>query len=537
MAHAPAATMPRRGQGLQGPYQAPAACSATPAPEQAPLMADPLRFCKHKYITLPAVCAVCTMPESQGLALSKLRFSLKFMFWFKNSLPNALYSQTRLQQLPQIPVKASDYTVLERPTSFHQRILELISQARERIMMTMLYLQDDEAGNEIMQALYEAQKRNPQLYIRVYVDFHRAQRGLIGGKGEQRTNAQMYASYAADVDHPPAVYGVPVKRRELFGVMHLKGFVFDDTVLYSGASINKVYLNYNKEKYRLDRYHEIHSRELADTMCHYTNEAFHQNFAVQDFSQGNIRPARDIRGEIKALQRSLARSQYSFKSSRRIKDDEVGITPLAGLGKRNNQLNRSILWALDSARKQIFICTPYFNPPRILQEHLEMALDRDVEVTIVVGDKVANDFYIPPEQNFSTIGAIPYVYEQNLRDLLTRQHRHIESGKLNVYLWRDGINTYHLKGIFIDRHLAVITGNNLNPRAWGLDLENGLFVHDPNHLLQEKFMHEKQYILRHTTRMNSVNDLEKFEDYPEQVQKILKKVRRLRASFILKKLL
>lgn len=459
------------------------------------------------------------------------------MLWFKNSLPNALYSQTRLQQLPQIAVKASDYTILERPTSFHKRILELIAQAKERIMMTMLYLNDDEAGNEIMQALYEAQKKNPQLYIRVYVDFHRAQRGLIGGSPDQNTNAQMYARYAQNIDHPPAIYGVPVKKRELFGVMHLKGFVFDDIVLYSGASINKVYLNYKREKYRLDRYHEIHSKELADTLCNYTNESFHRNFAVQDFSTPNIKPAKDIKLEIKELQRYLTTSQYNFKGARKLKDDEVGITPLAGLGKGNNLLNRSILWAIASARKNIFLCTPYFNPPKILQEHLERALERGIEVTMIVGDKVANDFYIAPEQNFSTIGAIPYVYEQNLRDLITRQQKYIDEGKLNVYLWRDGINTYHLKGLFIDRHLAVITGNNLNPRAWALDLENGLFVNDPNHLLQEKFMHEKQYILRHTQRITSIEDLEKFEDYPEQVKKILKKVRRLRASFILKKLL
>ena len=108
----------------------------------------------------------------------------------KNNSPSTLYSQTRLQRAPQIAVKANDYSVLERPSLFHQRILELISKAQERIMMTLLYLQDDEAGQEIMQALYEAQARNPQLYIRIYVDFHRAQRGRIGEAGG-RTNAQM----------------------------------------------------------------------------------------------------------------------------------------------------------------------------------------------------------------------------------------------------------------------------------------------------------------------------------------------------------
>lgn len=459
------------------------------------------------------------------------------MLGFKNSFPTALYSQTRLQQLPQIAVKASDYSILERPSAFHQRILELIAGARERIMMTMLYLQDDEAGREVMQALYDAQARNPQLYIRIYVDFHRAQRGLIGAQGAVATNSQMYQRYATDIDHPPAVYGVPVKRREIFGVMHLKGFVFDDTVLYSGASINDVYLNFGKRRYRLDRYHEIHSKDLADTMCKYTNEVFHQNFAVQDFSQGKIRPARDIKNEIKALQRSLADSQYLFKGSRRIHEDEIGITPVVGLGKRNNMLNRSIMWAIASARKSIFICTPYFNPPSILQENLEQALRRGIELTIVVGDKVANDFYIAPDKPFSPIGAIPYVYEQNLRQFVSRFQQEITSGQLKVNLWCNGDNTYHLKGMFVDRHLAIITGNNLNPRAWNLDLENGLIINDPNHLLQEKFMHEKQYILKHTHEIRSTDDLDAFENYPEQVQKLLKKVRRFRASFFLKRLL
>lgn len=459
------------------------------------------------------------------------------MFLFKNSLPNSIYSQTRLQQMPQIAVKASGYNILERPANFHQRVLELIASAKVRIMMTMLYLQDDEAGREVMEALYEAKRRNPKLYIRVYVDFHRAQRGLIGATGDSRTNADMYRDFAQDQELAPHVYGVPVKRREIFGVMHLKGFVFDDTVLYSGASINNVYFNYANQKYRLDRYHEIQSKELANSFCRFTNEVFHINYAVQDFSQGNIRPAKEMKNEIKMLQRSLTKAQYTVKAARKLQDDEVGITPLSGLSKKNNQLNRSIIWALDSARKHIFICTPYFNPPKELLEHLEMALERNVEITIVVGDKVANDFYISPDKPFSPIGAIPYVYEQNLKEMVQRHKHHIDAGKLNIHLWRDGINTYHLKGMFIDRNLAVITGNNLNPRAWALDLENGLFINDPNHLLSEKFMHEKQYILHHTTKITSVDQLDSFDSYPEQVQKILKKVRRLRASFIIKKLL
>ena len=56
-----------------------------------------------------------------------------------------------------------------------------------------------------------------------------------------------------------AIYGVPVQNRELFGVLHLKGFVIDDTVMYSGASLNDVYLA-RHGRYRLDRYHRVAPR-------------------------------------------------------------------------------------------------------------------------------------------------------------------------------------------------------------------------------------------------------------------------------------
>src|SRR5574344_3130904 len=199
------------------------------------------------------------------------------LFWKKN-LSSALYCQTRLQQLPTIPVDASAYNILETPHRCLTRILELIASAKERILITALYLQDDETGRAILKALYEAKEKNPKLYVRVYVDFHRAQRGLIG-KGTSLGNSELYYSLAKDCETPPAVYGVPVKRREIFGVMHLKGFVFDDTVLYSGASINNVYLE-KFDRYRIDRYHEIVSHELTDSLCNYCTDVFHQNGAV-----------------------------------------------------------------------------------------------------------------------------------------------------------------------------------------------------------------------------------------------------------------
>ncbi|MCR5536804.1 MAG: CDP-diacylglycerol--serine O-phosphatidyltransferase [Succinivibrio sp.] len=456
------------------------------------------------------------------------------MFFWNKNLPSQLYCQTRLQQLPAIAVPADQYNILETPPHFHRRMLDLIEHAQQRILMTLLYLQDDELGNEILDALYAAKQRNPKLYIRVYVDFHRAQRGLIG-KGPSLGNSELYYHKAEGVDAPPAIYGVPVKRREIFGVMHLKGCVFDNTVLYSGASVNNVYLGYNNH-YRLDRYHEIHSKELADAMSTYVTEAFHLNYAVQDFSQSKVKSAKEIRDEIKELRHHLTKVQYQFHGDK-LHKQEVGITPIAGLGKRQNQLNRALLWLLGAPHDSLFICTPYFNPPKAVTQAIEDALSKGIHVTLVVGDKSANDFFIPPDEPFSTVGAVPYIYEQNLKTFLTRNDAYLKQGNLDLRLWQDGTNTYHVKGIFVDHNLAMITGNNLNPRAWGLDLENGLIIHDPNHLLQEKFMHEQQFILKHTQRIKSADEIQSFEEYPEQVKKLLNKVKRFKASIFIKQLL
>ena len=456
------------------------------------------------------------------------------MLFFRKDLPTSLYCQTKLKQLPHIAVKASGYNILERPEHFHARMLELIHSATKRITLNLLYLQDDRAGQEIMQALYQAQQEHPQLHIRVYVDFHRAQRGLIG-QDKSPGNAAMYYHMAENCPHPPAIYGVPVKKREIFGVMHLKGCVFDNTVLYSGASVNEVYLNY-AGRYRLDRYHEIYSRELADCLNDFATKAFHINFAVQDFSQGQVRNAREIKDEIKQLRRHLTQIHYNLRDTR-LRADEIGVTPLVGLGKNGNQLNRTILWAITAAKREIFLCTPYFNPPKTLLVALENALLRGVKITIVVGDKKANDFYIADSEKFSAIGAVPYIYEQNLRAFVEKYQSRITAGQLKVMLWSDGDNTYHLKGMFVDSSYALITGNNLNPRAWALDLENGLLVYDPHQLMQEKYRHEQQFILRHTTEIKDYSQLENVEQYPEHVRRILDKVRRFRASHIIKRLL
>ncbi len=117
------------------------------------------------------------------------------------------------------------------------------------------------------------------------------------------------------------------------------------------------------------------------------------------------------------------------------------------------------------------ICTRHiFNFPRTLQHKIATLLENGKRVEIIVGDKVANDFYIPPEQPFKMKEALPYLYESNLRRFCEKGETQIENGQLVVRLWRDGDNTYHLKGVWVE--LTVI----FYLRAIILTLERGVWM-------------------------------------------------------------
>ena len=158
-------------------------------------------------------------------------------------------------------------------------------------------------------------------------------------------------------------------------------------------------------------------------------------------------------------------------------------------------------------------------------------------IDIIVGDKTANDFYIPPSEPFKVISALPYLYEISLRRFAKRHHRSVDSGQLNLHLWKDADNTYHLKGMWVDQRYTLLTGNNLNPRAFRLDLENALLIDDPKGELLAPRRQELAQIFQHTTRIERYQALETLPDYPTGVAKFLKRVSRVRIERLLYRIL
>lgn len=442
-----------------------------------------------------------------------------------------------LENLPYLPQAAEQVEFLHSSATFKQRILQLIHTAERRIVLTALYFEKDEAGQEILAALYQAKQRKPELQINILIDWHRAQRGRIG-EAQSLSNADWYAKMRAEYQLPAeqeiAFYGVPINGRELFGVLHLKGFVFDDTVLYSGASINNVYLQ-QFERYRYDRYHCITNPQLANSFVAFLEQQVLNNPAVSRLDQTNRQKTAEIRPLIKQFRKQLSQQQYRFRAEMR-DNSRLQVSPLFGLGRKND-LNKTIEALFFQVKEKLTICTPYFNFPRSLQSRIKWLLESGKQVEIIVGDKTANDFYSPPEEKFTMASALPYLYEKNLRAFTKRFEREMQDGRLTVRLWKDGNNSYHLKGVWIDHRYILLTGNNLNPRAWALDAENAILISDPQAVLKQQAETELAQIRTHTHILQHYDELEQQKAYPDNVQKLLKKFGRVKLDKIVKMLL
>jgi CDP-diacylglycerol--serine O-phosphatidyltransferase len=277
-------------------------------------------------------------------------------------------------------------------------------------------------------------------------------------------------------------------------------------LFYTGASINDVYLQ-KDTRYRLDRYYQISSEKLANSFCDYLQNIFVESALCPLLNQVSLPDKPQQKRNVARLKALLKKSYYPISEASEPSD--ITIQPLIGYGAHRNMLNNAIRKMVQRSQQQILIFTPYFNIPKALVRDIIKALKRGVKITLVIGDKTANDFYIANDAEFSTIGIVPYLYEVLLARFVKRWQKFIDSGLLDIRLWADQDNSFHLKGVIVDERYHLLTGSNLNPRAWSLDLENGLLVDDPHGYLLAPLAEEKEVIFKNTRKV-SENCLKKY---------------------------
>jgi CDP-diacylglycerol--serine O-phosphatidyltransferase len=85
--------------------------------------------------------------------------------------------------------------------------------------------------------------------------------------------------------------------------------------------------------------------------------------------------------------------------------------------------------------------------------------------------------------------------------------------------------------------VAVLTGHNLNPRAWSLDLENGLLLRDPARRLHAQHEAEWAALRGHATQLTDYRALQSPRQYPAEVRRLLRRLNRTQLARLVNRLL
>jgi Phosphatidylserine/phosphatidylglycerophosphate/cardiolipin synthases and related enzymes len=67
-----------------------------------------------------------------------------------------------LHNCPKLPQTVADVRTLYAPSDFRTTLLDSIANATQRIYLVALYLEHDDAGREVLNALYQAKTAAPR---------------------------------------------------------------------------------------------------------------------------------------------------------------------------------------------------------------------------------------------------------------------------------------------------------------------------------------------------------------------------------------
>ena len=123
--------------------------------------------------------------------------------------------------------------------------------------------------------------------------------------------------------------------------------------------------------------------------------------------------------------------------------------------KSPKQMRRTLAKSIHAAQRKVQIINPYFVPTKSIKKEIRKALERKVDVEIMISSK--SDIPFTPEASF-------YI-----------SHKLMKKGA-EVYMYDNGF--HHSKIMMIDETFCTVGSTNLNSRSLRYDYETNAFIFD-----------------------------------------------------------
>ncbi|MGH0121562.1 UNVERIFIED_CONTAM: hypothetical protein FKN15_040689 [Acipenser sinensis] len=371
---------------------------------------------------------------------------------------------------------------------------------------------------ELVDCLQEALERSreermaPDLKVSILLDYTRGSRGKKNSRSMllpllQRFPGQMHVS----LYHTPDLRGVlktliPERFNETIGLQHMKVYVFDDSLIISGANLSDSYFTNRQDRYILLQ----DCAELADFFSELVGAVGDVSLQLQrddtvQVKEGMVHPYKDNHSEFctaasKRIMQVVARSRQQLSASttedtqRRQGPGDTLVFPLVqmkplGIGLDETVTMRLLTEAGDDSR--VFLASGYFN---LTRAYMELVLGTRADYRILLASPEVNGFFGAK----GVAGAIPAAYIHIARQFYSKVCRRGQQNRIRLheYIRRDW--TFHAKGLWYylqgsERPCLTLIGSpNFGYRSVHRDLEAQLAIVTENQGLQAELQQEQE---------------------------------------------
>lgn len=411
--------------------------------------------------------------------------------------------QHLIDGLRSIAIDADCVKIIETPQQFYETLIKLTRGAKERVILSTLYLGNGTLERKLVNELEEALIRCPELRMNILIDYLRGTRE--GEKSSAAILKRLTPRAAVYLFHTPHLRGLlkrflPERTNEIVGLQHMKLYIFDDNVLISGANLSDSYFTCRQDRYVLIE----GSRQLADfferlvdavSSCSYILKS---DGSMEIDPRCEVHPYREKLCDYAALIRARVLNVLDSLPSAKpfsvdgTSDSDTRVYPLVQMGMFSVNQENDFLTQLFSSQDNsstLTLTSGYFN---FVDDYgCLISKTGKYAMNILFASPQANGFY----NGSGLSGYVPSLYVV-VSELFFRTMR----SEVRMFEYTRPGWTYHAKGLWIESSKSplsatLVGSSNYGYRSVHRDLEAQLLIVTSNEHLKNRLKSEHSRLM------------------------------------------
>uniref|UniRef100_A0AAF5PUM6 CDP-diacylglycerol--glycerol-3-phosphate 3-phosphatidyltransferase n=1 Tax=Wuchereria bancrofti TaxID=6293 RepID=A0AAF5PUM6_WUCBA len=455
------------------------------------------------------------------------------------------------QNAPYVEVDPEKIKLIKTPTEFYEKLLCLIREAKERIVISTLYFGNGSYEKALVNELEKALAMNPNLKMNILVDYLRGTRGTAENNSvlllkrygcivSMLIHPFLYRNFkrltpraSVYLFHTPCLRGLkkmvlPEKVNEVVGLQHMKLLIFDNHIIFTGANLSGIYFTN-----RLDRYILIENcPQLANFIDSLVEAVGSCSFMLN--RQGitslankcDIHPFKGNYEAYKSMMYNRVMSTLNAFSKECDLENRFStgtrIYPLLQMGivsiSQEFKFLKNLL-SMQNHHLSLTISSGYLN---FTDTYTDLISNQNCfEMDVIYASPQANGFY----QASGLFGFIPLMYVH-----ISYLFYKIMGSTVQMFEYNRPGWTYHAKGVWIDSKQSslsatMIGSSNFGHRSVHRDLEAQILIITCSEKLKRGLQEERSRILDYTTKVDAATFLQRDHFVPFWIRLISRFIR------------